>query len=921
MARPPRNFGDNNRDGIDDDYDQKPGNSQESAEYSKRYDYGSSKEYTVYNLDRSEQIQIANINAQNEAAAQAAHNASVSAQRQVHFWPSVGKFIIPEENTWAAHAELVKDDRTGLHFNPGKYLFFDKIIAEKSGIRGLYDKNHPDYAQYEGLRTNLEVMRNDIIGIYLRDGSFDPGDERHVPKIKEIASTLGEALANDTSFNRMFSQSLSRDISNIEGVGAAEMYKYLLSKQRNRAPMQPLRDKLNEVLGLKPDAIWELPPLDDTPYSPENLSAPPPRQKNMMAEAAAATAVTPQLQPEITDPVQEVVNASDQAMQPVPKMPVEELEQVTKEASVEEARKILRALRNMEFGDRDISEWIDQGTPKVQANKVQTINKLVQIYDLQMQLAEARNPEVANDMFVQDGKYAADAIRLSVAEYALRNLPKDHPQAAKLEAYIFSMPEQAKMRQDQPLDRLLDNMSTGMERATGNQVYDRSPSDRLIAMSNRIQKSARKMRSVETLDPPARIESIALAHDILRRLKDMEESRKPIRQVIENSTANEKAAIAQKIDEMVDMYKNLVSEAATINPELMKDERIQEGVEAIQDFSHAVKLMAAKEMPNSVASAQQIGADATQDPQEWDKLHDRTIERIAQSMEGGLEQAAGAIEAQEQQDQDKAEEQAQEMSAELLSSNQAKRKKRAKRWSRSGAGGKRADKVSSDLSADDRSTGQGKYSEERLGSEQSSSRSNTMSTASAGKSNDRGNATDKLALNAKLADDVRSNDREPRTEAQANRRGENNSANVSGSNTNRESRSNRQSGARSGRNNRVNGTVEQLNGQSNRTDPNQRQDRNDPQRQGTGSNSMGNNATGNPAGGSGGGSRSAPTIPNMPAGLNAQALAAIKQEGNMLMDINRQARNIPTPDPNAPTVNETNTDRTNNRPRGNDRGV
>jgi hypothetical protein len=919
MAKPPGNYGDSNRDGIDDDIDGKPGNSTESKKYSQIYDYGSGKETGVLGLDRTEQIQIAGINEQNSLIARERQNATINAQQQVHFWPSVGKFIIPEENTWAAHAELVKDDRTGLSFNPGKYLFFDKIIADKAGIPALYDKNHPDYAQYEGLRTNLEVMRNDIIGIYLRDGSFDPGDEVHVPKLKAIAETLGEALSNDTKFNRLFAPSMSRDIANIEGVGAAEMYKYILSKQRKRAPMQPLRDKLNEVLGLRPDAIWELPPLDDTPYSPENLSAPPPHQKNMLAEqaaAAAGVAAGTQLATEqqITDPVQEVVNASEQAMQTVPKMPVEQLEQAAKEESVEEARKILRALRNMEFGDRDIGEFIDQGTPAVQKNKVQALNKLAQIYDLQMQLAEARNPEIANDMFVQDGKYAADAIRLSVAEYALRNLPKDHPQAAKLEAYIFSMPEEAKMRQDQSLNRLLDNMSTGMERATGNQVYDRSPSDRLIAMSNRIQKSARKMRSIETLDPPARIESIALAHDILRRLKDMEESRKPIRQVIENSTANEKAAIAQKIDEMVDMYKNLVSEAATINPELMKDERIQEGVDAIQDFSHAVKLMAAKEMPNSVASAQQIGADATQDPQEWDKLHDRTIERIAKSMEGGLEQAVDTLEAQEQQDQDRAEEQQQEMAAELIANANSRKKKRAKRWSRSGAGGKRADKVSSELAADDRATGQGKYSEERLGSEQSTSRGNA-NAMSTGKSAEKGgNANDKIALNARLAEDVRSNDREPRTEAQANRRGENNSANVGGSNINRESRSNRQSGSRSGRNNRATGTVEQLNGQNNRTDPNQRQDRNDPMRQSTGNNSMGNPS------GSGGGSRSAPAIPNMPAGLNAQALAAIKQEGNMLLDINRQAKSIPAPDPNAPAVNENSTDRVNNRPRGNDRG-
>jgi hypothetical protein len=552
-----------------------------------------------------------------------------------------------------------------------------------------------------------------------------------------------------------------------------------------------------------------------------------------------------------------------------------------------------------------------------------------------MQLAQARNPDSVRDMFVEDGKFAADALRLATAEFVMRNLPKNHPQQAKLEQFVFSMPEHAHARQTQSLDRLLDNISTGLERATGKQVSERSPAERLISASNRIQKAARKMRSIDTLDPPARQESLDLAHDILRRLKEMEMSRKPISEFIETARPEEKAAVAEKIDEVVDMYKNLVSEAATINPALMQDPRIQEGVDAVDEFAHTVKLMAAKEMPNSVASAQQIGADATQDPKEWDKLHDRTIERILTSMEGGLEEAVDTIDVQEQAEE-QAEEEARDaaIDAAMHTHSMSSRKKR-KRWTRSGAGGKRQDKISQDLRADDRAAGQGRFSPDG-----DSPQGNSVTANSAARGADKSgmNKQQKLNINLNADDRLQGEGRfreqeQTQTDQQQARRQNTSSASRntrSGRSSarremERQQASNQRDEARAAR--AASRDQERASRDEARANRDQMRAARDAQRttsanSGGGSNSMGgagnsqrSNSTNNPA-------PAAPASVNIPKGLNPQALAALqqalKQEGNTLLNMNKDARNIPaTPDNNQ----ERDQQRQNNprNPRGNER--
>jgi hypothetical protein len=288
---------DRNRDGVDDDIDRKPGNSSESARYANQYDYGSQQEASVL-PERSQQLRLAEAE-RLRARQQLASEEMLGAQSRVQFLPDLGKFIIPRENTWAAHARLVKEDRTDLHFDPGKYPYFDAIIAERCGIEALSNPAHKDYKKYEGLRTNLEVLRNDLFGFYLKDGTFDPGDEQYLPHLVGIAKALGDGLANDRWHLRPFTRSISVDVAGVEAVGAAEMYQHLLAQQENYGLFSLLAANIKSQFGLETRA-WGLPPLEETPFSPANMSKPAPHQGVFYSEEELInTCASPSMQEKI----------------------------------------------------------------------------------------------------------------------------------------------------------------------------------------------------------------------------------------------------------------------------------------------------------------------------------------------------------------------------------------------------------------------------------------------------------------------------------------------------------------------------------------------------------------------------------------------------------------------------------------------
>jgi hypothetical protein len=382
----------------------------------------------------------------------------------------------------------------------------------------------------------------------------------------------------------------------------------------------------------------------------------------------------------------------------------------TKEESVEEARKILRWLRNMEFADKDVEQWLDNSTPKVVTAKKEALHKLIRIMAIHIHYAKIRGLDLLSDPYLSNAADAIAAMAMSIAEHTFNLIPLHHRRLKQLEEMIDEMEERALMRQSQPLSQLLDTIEFGLERATGQEVSDLSAHFRLQAISQNLHKTAAQLESNQPLAEPTHEESLDLARDILRKMQSLSFGAQTVAEVVERMKPEDKAAFANAFSEMANLYRNIVSEASVQNPDLLKDQKIQEANDSISQFAHAVNLMAAKEMPSSIATAQHIAADVTRTPEKWGDLCDRTVERIMKSAEGGLEKAIDEM--AEQQDQEQEQEMAQEAIEAALNLSDSKKRRKKRRGdskSRSGKGGKKQRKQDMDIKADDYALKEGRF--------------------------------------------------------------------------------------------------------------------------------------------------------------------------------------------------------------------
>src|SRR5258707_1191886 len=88
--------------------------------------------------------------------------------------------------------------------------------------------------------------------------------------------------------------------------------------------------------------------------------------------------------------------------------PIDTLEEIPREESIEEARKILRWFRNMEFTDRSMEEFLDSGTLEVINAKKKAANKLAQIFAAHLQHVQRLNRDIARNNAAVE--HARDAV-------------------------------------------------------------------------------------------------------------------------------------------------------------------------------------------------------------------------------------------------------------------------------------------------------------------------------------------------------------------------------------------------------------------------------------------------------------------------------------------------------------------------------
>jgi hypothetical protein len=342
-----------------------------------------------------------------------------------------------------------------------------------------------------------------------------------------------------------------------------------------------------------------------------------------------------------------------------------------------DARRLLRWLRNLQAIDQSMEEWLAIGTQEEQAAKLQQIQELAALYAVQLRQSKAQGEAV------EDANQAVSAMALAALEHALSRLPAGHPDAARLAALISGLPQKAELRVTQAVQHLLRLVEIGLERTSGKQVSEQSPVDRLVEMSKRIKATALELQSIDTLKTPAREEAVELAREILRKLK-LSLGDKQVMDGLGHARPEEKARLSEKLAEMVDMYKNLLFEAAQTTPGILDDPRVKQANDTVGGFSHAVTLMAAREMPTSAAAAaQQISAEAASMPNQWKHLSGQTVSRLMNNMEHGLEKAVSEIELQQQEAQARQQQQHAEVTQSLAAEDTltSRRNRRARRAS------------------------------------------------------------------------------------------------------------------------------------------------------------------------------------------------------------------------------------------------
>lgn len=226
-----------------------------------------------------------------------------------------------------------------------------------------------------------------------------------------------------------------------------------------------------------------------------------------------------------------------------------------------------------------------------------------------------------------------------------------------------------------------------------------------------LRRQARKFLPIASLKEQPREEAIELAREILRRLRDMKFSDKSLKELIDQGTPEALAEFGHKLAEMANIitkFQRLRSKIQETDPTLLLHPLMEDAGGASDTFTHAIKLMAAKEMPGSVAAAQQISADKTQQPEQWKDLQHRTVNRLLASLESGLAQSLSAMEQQQEAMQEQNQEMAQEMAESALMQHQHTGRRKKKKVL-SGMGAKRHQKQRLALMADDYALKQGRF--------------------------------------------------------------------------------------------------------------------------------------------------------------------------------------------------------------------
>lgn len=386
----------------------------------------------------------------------------------VKFRQGVGKFIIPKENTWAAHRILIVDPKLKLGYSAEHYPYFDSVINDYVSFSPLTNAGDVRYSAYDVLRENLAIVRNYIMGEFFPDGSIDKDDEAKLRHLVQVGEFIGKGLNNDRLFFNPIKPRVSKEKANMPGTGAQYIYEQILKRQTYHNWLMPIMLPIQKIKGQTPKH-WNLPDLIDSPFSDENLMQPPPKTAASMTSDEIAVACS-QIDRDSTmsfdaahtyaDGINHI--ADDLTHASTMYNGVDTLQEPTRRESVEIAKEILRKLK-VKLGAALIENGL---TPKAASNFsiLESIKGVVQVYEfhlnklLQLAPDAMNNPTIthANDAIGKMG-YVAKVEALRVAEKG-----NDTALAKSLYNQIMQMPTHWQHPTETHFGQLFEQIEDGL---------------------------------------------------------------------------------------------------------------------------------------------------------------------------------------------------------------------------------------------------------------------------------------------------------------------------------------------------------------------------------------------------------------------------------------------------------------------------
>lgn len=388
----------------------------------------------------------------------------------VHVQPGVGKFMFPAENSWSAHRQLIEDPQLGLKYWPSHQPYFDNMVHQRVDLDPLWNDHNSAFAAYDVLRENLAIVRNYIMCEFFPDGSAedDKTDLQKVNHLAQIGQLLADGLNNDRLIPNPLEPVIRADQANLPATGAQYIYSQIVKRQNYQSWLDPILHPVAWLTG-KTAVSWDLPPVEDSPFSDAALRLPPPAPHDdtltdddvgLIADAMdKAGIMAPQNALNFSEELNEA--ATDITAARAQYANVAHLQEPTKRESVEIAKDILNKLK-LKLGEALIENGLT-AFARENFSVMDALKGAVRVYEFHLHKLMQTDPTIMNNPAIVAANKAIGTLGYIAKQDVLKSAEKSGNKdlADSVRKEISRMPQSWKSSPDKTLGQLLGKLEAG----------------------------------------------------------------------------------------------------------------------------------------------------------------------------------------------------------------------------------------------------------------------------------------------------------------------------------------------------------------------------------------------------------------------------------------------------------------------------